>query len=304
VVAFSWGRAFSRIVLALWQVRVKPLMYGVFQISETVLVFIVSVIFVVVLKWGWRGGVAADTLVIGGFGLLATFILWRSGWIKFAFNSSYIRDILLFNTPLIFHLIGRSIITMSDRIFITRMVDMSQTGLYAAGYQVGMIIFLLTSSFNNAWLPHLQSRLKKNQEKDKVKIVKFTYLYFACVCVMGLILGIIAPWFVSFFLGEKFLQSSQFVIWISMGFAFNGMYWIVANYIYYLKKTHIIAAITCVGAVMNIVLNYVLIRLNGAIGAAQATAVTFLTIFLLTWIISARLYKMPWGLKVKRTLNS
>jgi Na+-driven multidrug efflux pump len=50
---------------------------------------------------------------------------------------------------------------------------------------------------------------------------------------------------------------------------------------------------------INVILNYFFIKANGAIGAAQATIVTFLIIFILTWILSARVYKMPWLLKNK-----
>lgn len=73
----------------------------------------------------------------------------------------------------------------------------------------------------------------------------------------------------------------------------------VVNYIFYVKKTYILAWITFLSAAINIVLNYFLIRANGAIGAAQATAITFFVSFILTWILSAKVYNMPWLLKIK-----
>ena len=76
--------------------------------------------------------------------------------------------------------------------------------------------------------------------------------------------------------------------------AVNGMYLMVANYIYQANKTHLLAWITLFTAVVNIVLNYVLIRANGAIGAAQASAASFFVGFVLTWILSARVCRMPW----------
>ena len=53
------------------------------------------------------------------------------------------------------------------------------------------------------------------------------------------------------------------------------------------------------------VLNYFLIKANGVIGAAQATTITFFVSFVLTWILSAKVYKMPWfkvlsSLKIKK----
>jgi len=74
------------------------------------------------------------------------------------------------------------------------------------------------------------------------------------------------------------------------------MYLMVVNYIFFVEKTHILAWITFFCALLNILFSYVFIRLNGAIGAAQAVCLTSLIAFILTWILSNRVYKMPWFL--------
>ena len=66
------------------------------------------------------------------------------------------------------------------------------------------------------------------------------------------------------------------------------------GYLFYLKKTGYIAGLTVVTAVVNIVLNYFLIGSLGAIGAAYATCISFSVQALLAWVISSRLYPMPW----------
>jgi hypothetical protein len=45
-----------------------------------------------------------------------------------------------------------------------------------------------------------------------------------------------------------------------------------------------------------VALTYMLIRRNGAIGAAYASAASFCIAFLLTWVLSARVCPMPWRL--------
>jgi Na+-driven multidrug efflux pump len=42
------------------------------------------------------------------------------------------------------------------------------------------------------------------------------------------------------------------------------------------------------------VLNYFFINAFGAIGAAQATSVVFFIKFILVWVLSAKVHKMPW----------
>ena len=71
----------------------------------------------------------------------------------------------------------------------------------------------------------------------------------------------------------------------------------VTNYIFYAEKTSILAKITFFSASLNVVLNYFFIKKFVAIVAAQATSVIYFIQFLLTWLLSAKVYKMPWRLK-------
>jgi O-antigen/teichoic acid export membrane protein len=181
-----------------------------------------------------------------------------------------------------------------DRILINSMVGVAATGIYTVGYQVGMIIGLLASSFNLAWSPFLFEKLKENNYSTKIRIVKFTYLYGIGVIILALGLSFIAPYFLKIFISENFYSAYKYVFWIALGHAFNGMYFMVVNYILYVKKTYILAWVTFFSAGINVVLNYFFIKANGAIGAAQATTIAFFICFVLTWILSARVYKMPW----------
>ena len=68
----------------------------------------------------------------------------------------------------------------------------------------------------------------------------------------------------------------------------------VTNYIGYVNKTYWLAITTISVGVFKIPLTYYLIKLFGAPGASMSYCITFLLFFLLTWILSAKVYKMPW----------
>jgi O-antigen/teichoic acid export membrane protein len=284
------------ITLGLWQVEQKSLPYGLFQISRTILNVSLSVIFVVLLCWGWQGRILGVIITSFIFGLLSVFVIYKREYIKFSFNKKYIKDALFFGIPLIPHALGGWIITGIDRIFINSMVGVAATGLYSVGYSVGMIIGLLAHSFNLAWTPFLYEKLKENNYLTKVKIVKFTYLYDVCIILSALALSFIAPYFLKFFVSKNFYFAYKYVLWIALGYAFQGMYFMIASYIFYIKKTYILAWVTFTSACINIMLNYFFIKANGAIGAAQATTITFFVQFIMVWILSAKVYKMPWNL--------
>jgi len=295
IVIIALCQSIYSINIGLWQVEQKSLPYGLFQISSTILNVSLSLIFVVLLCWGWQGRILGVIITSVIFGLLSIFVIYKREYIKFFFNKKYIKDALFFGIPLIPHALGGWMITGIDRIFINTMVNVGATGIYTVGYQIGKIIGLLASSFNLAWAPFLFNKLKENNYSTKLKIVKFTYLYSVCIILAALALSFVAPYFLKFFVSANFYSAYKYVLWIALGYAFKGMYFMVVNYIFYVKKTYILAWVTFFSAGVNVVLNYFFIKANGAIGAAQATTITFFIQFVLTFVLSSRVYKMPWN---------
>ena len=292
----------NSIIVALWQVRIKPYTIGKYQIAQTLLNIGLSLLLVVSLGMAWEGRIEAQLITAVIFTFIGFVILKKEGWLKFKFNKQYIRNALCFGVPLVPHALGGVIMTMTDRFFITSMVGLEATGLYAVGYMFGMIICFVESSFNQAYVPWLYERLKNNDDQVKRNIVKVTYVYFLCIILLALSVSLIAPWFLTFFVGEKFAGAHVYVFWIAIGYAFSGMYKMVANYIFFAEKTHILAWSTLFCGGLNIMFNYILIKRNGAIGAAQSMCLTFLIFFVMTWVLSATVYKMPWLLRRVKTI--
>jgi O-antigen/teichoic acid export membrane protein len=184
--------------------------------------------------------------------------------------------------PLIPHEWGALVITQTDRLFITNMISLAQAGIYTVGLQIAAVIELLASSFNQAYSPWLFRKLKEGREEDKQRIVRWTYLYFGGILTLPFLLSGAAAWFLPYLVGRDFAGAGVFIFWIALGFSFSGMYYMVANYIFFAERTSALAGVTVVTALLNIVLNYVLIRRNGAVGAAQASAASFFISFVLT----------------------
>lgn len=218
----------------------------------------------------------------------------KNKWLKFKISIQDIKHIISYGSPLIPHVVGMYVITASDRFLITALVGISETGLYTVGYQIGMIIMILQDSFNKAWVPWLFSKLKQNNDFLKIKIVKFTYIYFVIIILAALILYALSPIILQIMAGPAYQNASQFILWLGLGYAFNGMYKMVTNYIFFDGRTYYLATITFITAVINILISYALIKLNGPIGAAQGTAISYLISFFLTWYFSNVVYKMPW----------
>lgn len=292
------GNFLSQTALSMWRVRDKPFSYSLFNIFFLAVNFSISIACVVLLSMNWQGravGILASNIL---FGAVALILLYRSGYVSFSINKSYIRDAVKFGVPLIPHMLGVWSILMVNRIFLNNMVGIHTTGLFAVGAAFASIIYLLQSAFHQAWIPWLYERLKSNDHREKIQIVKITYIYFIVIISSALGLSAVAPWATTLLFGEKFTGSSVFVLWLCLGYAANGMYKMMVGYVLFEKKTHLVAIITVFSGLLSLLFNYFLIKENGAIGAAQAMAFTFFVAFLLTWFIAHRIFPMPWSIKV------
>lgn len=301
---FSFFSFFVNCILIIWQVQSLAKFYGIFQISQTFINILLSLILVLCLNLGWEGRVVSQVFVSVSFGSLGLFFLHKFVNINFKYNKKYFFDALKVGFPLIPHTVGAILISMSDRIFLSNMVGIEATGLYAVGYSVGNIIGFVEHSFNLAFAPWLFEKLNSNDLLVKKKIVRYTYLYFILILFLVFCLNIFVPIIFEFFIDKKFKSAISFVFWISLSFAFSGMYKMVTNYIFYVKMTHILAWITFFSALFNLFLNFYLISIFGAIGAAISSAITSFFFFISTWFLSNRVFDMPWfSLDFKKQLN-
>jgi O-antigen/teichoic acid export membrane protein len=112
--------------------------------------------------------------------------------------------------------------------------------------------------------------------------------------VGAIILLVGFPYIVSIFIGSSFGSINVYSTFIVFGFVFQGMYYMVTNYITYAQKTYIQASVTISVGLLKLPIAYFAIVLLGPVGAAVSYCLTFFVFFLATWILSAKVYSMPW----------
>lgn len=290
------AKCINDIILVHWQVRNKPFQYGMFLNLRTIFQAGMSIVLVTIINLSWQGQIFAIVAAPLLFAPIGLAIMIYNSSLVLSFNKDYLKHALFFGVPLVPHALAGILNSSINRIFISKMVGMAETGLFTVGFQIGSVVLLFAAAFNQAYTPWLFSRLNLKSELLNIKIVKITYLYFIIILFCTLIFGFSAPWFLSFFVGKSFQASYVYIIWIALGFAFTGMYYMVVNYIFYAERTHYLAIATVSMSFLNIILNYVLIKINGSIGAAQATTITSFCTFLLVWYLSSKVYKMPWNI--------
>jgi O-antigen/teichoic acid export membrane protein len=210
------------------------------------------------------------------------FLIRKNPNIKFVWDKAVIKYILSYTWPLILHAFFINILNYADRYLIGDFLGMSDLGKYSVIYQICMVMSLFINSFSMAWTPFFMRNMAEDSAAFKPLFQKAFKYYLFALLLGGFLLYLIMPLIYRFYVGEAFLVSKDIYIALLCGYVFQGLYRFKINHLYFLEKTLSIAQISFVGAMVNISLNLIFIVKWGLYGAAFATFVSFLVLYLFT----------------------
>ncbi len=275
-------------------------LYGILRIGKTFVELITALLLIITTQAGWKALFVGMILALTLVGFIALLKMIKEYTIRLSINEVIKKDkltlrILRFCMPIIPHSLSAILLAYSDKFMITAFVGIAENGLYSFGYQVGMIVSLLQNSFNQSWVPWLFNKLNthKNDKSFKIQLVKITYIYSFFMIAVVVALYFFLP-VIFYFLSDNYQGSEKFVFWISLGYAFNGLYKMMVNYIMYEEKTILVMYVTITVALINIILNILFLQYFGVIGAAYASCIAFFFQFVFTWYLSQKIYPLPW----------
>jgi O-antigen/teichoic acid export membrane protein len=281
-------------LLTLWQASQQPIKYGALRFSQALMDGTLSIVFVVVLLYSWQGRLFGIAIAWGLATVAAIYWLRREGWLSRQIDSTCAKDALLYGMPLVPHALGGLMLGMVDRFMVTNFLDVASTGIYVVALQVGMILGISADAFNKAFAPWLMRELHRVELAGKQRIVRYTYLYFIVIFSLAILGSLIMPQLLGLLVGPEYQAAGPIIVYILMGNAFMGMYYMVTNYIFFARRTGLLSTLTIAVGVLTIVLNWQLIQSNGVAGAAQAFMMGQALLFIGAWFMAQYCYRMPW----------
>ena|GEM_PF-2936762 len=256
--------------------RKKPYNYLFLEIGRTIVYFGGGMAALWFVSRTWDSLALLMTLGYCFFGCIALWQLVTGYNLKLKCNKTYLKDGMSYGLPLIVHVFAQSMIDLSDRYFITKMVGIEFTGIYNIAYRFGMINFFLFKFFQQAWNPHVYRVLENGTRSESIALLKQMIFIPIGILVLAFIVAWVAPFYIKFFLDPSYLLAISIIPWICSAYAFRSIYGLFSAFIFYKKKTLVLSAMTLLNAGVNLVLNYYLINLFGFKGAAIATLITFI----------------------------
>jgi len=284
------------LLLAIKQSFGNSIQYGLIQIGYSILNVLLTFIFINKMESKLDGrlyGILLSTILFAFFSWIH---LKRINLIQIKNYKKYINAILSFGFGLLPHSIGGLILVLINRFIVAKIMGLEAAGIYSLASQIALVIGFITLSFNNAYVPWLYNKISNSLESkdEKIRIVRLTYLYFIALLIFTVLYVYIAPHIFKIFIDQKFDQVYKLLPFIAFGYWFQGLYFMVVNYIIFLKKTVIQSVITVFTGLISIPITYYLTYNYGIEGTCVAFSFSYLILFLLSWILSNKLYHMPW----------
>ncbi len=192
---------------------------------------------------------------------------------KRVFDKHYWKYALMYNLPLVPHYLSTVILNSTDRIMIQSLVGSNEAGIYNLAYTISQIMTLLNTALLNTITPWLYKKIKDKKIED---ISTVAYSTFILVAVVNIIVIALAPEIVSIFAPSAYYDAIWIIPPVAMSVFFMFSYSFFASFEFYYEKTTQITIATVSGAILNIALNYIFIRIFGYYAAGYTTLICYM----------------------------
>lgn len=256
---------------------------AIISMVTSISIVLFNVLFVAILQWGMEGYFIS--MIIGnliGIILYMTVCKMYRYFSISAFDIKVLKEMLIYAIPLIPNSVFWWINTSLDRYALMAFAGLSVVGLYSVANRVPTIISTVTSIFSQAWN---LSAFQVYNDSDKEIFYTKTYLiyrYLLASCTSGVIL--LSRVFAQILFSKDFYAAWVFIPVLTLGVYYNSLNSFLGSIFTASKQTKHIFYTTAGGAVINIILNVILIPIAGGQGAAVATLVSYLAV----WLIRVR----------------
>ncbi len=206
---------------------------------------------------------------------------------QWKFDKAVAQKLLVQSWPFYIAYIASFIYMKIDQIMIGTMLGDKPAGLFAASTKLYEVPFFIVLIFSSSVYPSLVSYYEKDRDLFYKRYSQVTGLYTVIGYGVLAFVLLFGPFLINVLFGKEYAGAFPIlsIQIIGMFFLFNAG--LRSSYLTITSNQKIIMVTSVLSAVMNIMLNLLLIPVYKTVGAAIATAATqFFSLFLLNWFFS------------------
>jgi O-antigen/teichoic acid export membrane protein/glycosyltransferase involved in cell wall biosynthesis len=281
-----WAQTNYEQLTALFRVEERAGAFVAASVTNILITVGATLILVVGLEQGPLG------VIVGNFtGTLIVYLSllgYRREQLGLSFDRVLLREMNRFGLPLVPAAMFMWVTNFSDRFLLGQWADQHEVGLYSVGVQISSAMVLLLTAFRTAW-PAFAYSIESDAEASETYGWVLTYLTLVTSWI-ATALGLLSPWIVTVLAESEFAPASRVVAPLAFASVALGGYIVVSIGVGRSRRTGFNWVVTLAAALVNFVLNVILIPPYGMMGAAVATVAAYTVMFAAMAWWSKRLY--------------
>lgn len=296
-VVLVWCQGWFDLNLELARSNLMPGRYGAMVGLRAVIALVSGV---VAVHFGFGAGGPIIGLVIGTG--LTTLILGMRHWEfgQFRIDRGVLGEIVTYGIPLSATLALGFVIRASDRFVIARLLGEEAAGLYAASFDfVSQILTMLMMGVGLAFGPLVVRAFEERQGEAVQDVVRRNARLLLVVSMPVIVVFVVLGTEIgAFFLGSAFSEAGDLVIPLAaVGTFLAGLRLYHFDYAFRLGRWTIGQFwLSVPSAILNLVLNVILVPAMGIVGAAVSSVVAYTVALFLTVVFGRRVVKFSFPL--------
>lgn len=228
--------------------------------------------------------------IVGAMVGVVLTLAFSRGLYRPMFDTRRLWAMLRFSAPLVPSSIGVFVALFVDRFAISQLMTVSDVGVFGIGYRLASAVSLLSVGAQMAVTPLVYARHLDPATPPALERI-FRY-YVAAALLLGLALSLFAGEILRLLTTPMYYDAAGVVPLLVPALFVANLYVFMPG-LEIAKRTTTFAAINLAGALLNIVLNFLLIPHLGIVGAALATLISSTAVFGAYAVGSQSVYPVP-----------
>lgn len=252
--------------------------YSIGNILNTLLIAGFNILFLLGFKLGISGYLLAYTIANAIVAVYALIIGKGYRAISASLDKRKMKEMLKYSVVLIPNSFMWWIMNSSDHVMVTSMIGAAANGVYAISYKLPTLISTFTGIFNQAW------SYSAIREEDAEDVETYTNNVFksmiSVIMLIGLCMMAVIKPFLKVYVSPNYYEAWKYTPFLIIGCVYLtlGTFMSTSYTVHKDSKGFLFSA--TFGAVLNIILNWFLIPSLDVYGAALATCISYISVFI------------------------
>ncbi|MCR5419588.1 MAG: polysaccharide biosynthesis C-terminal domain-containing protein [Lachnospiraceae bacterium] len=227
-------------------------------------------------------------LLISSLFIHITYIIINKSWFSYKFiDLKMLRVMLPIGIPMAVNTLTYWVYNSCDRLMITNLINVGESGVYANGAKLGHASQLVYTAFAAGWQYFAFSTMK---EEDQVKSNSLVFEYLGAVSfAVSMFVCTFSKSIFKVLFTSEYQRGYIIAPYLFLAPLLLMLFQVISNQFLVIKKTWPNMLILILGAVVNIGLNYILIPRIGIEGAAVATLSGYIVALIIAAAVLSRM---------------